>query len=622
MKSSKYALAIALIFFSSSSFSQVLEFDEFGNVSGATQIDLFGELYRVTLVDGTCGEFHDGCDESFDFVLASQELADEGSRVLAALLLGTPPPGVSGCIAVNVCQVLTPRGILPTSVRVAVSVTAVYSSVDSRFIGGSSIDPNLDLRNSADTVYAIWDLAVPPPPRCDDGIDNDGDTFVDYPDDPGCDSSDDQNEADATLTAEGQVTGAIGVDVDGQLLNVSFVDGTCAELFDGCDESTDFFFSSGLAADAASRALAQHVLPTLTPKDINGCGPHAVEPCFVQTPWDPSVFASVAIIRSPDDSAFIGNTFLVADEDFTADDRYTFAMWSLSNEPPTANAGPDQSIRAGEIVFLDGNGSFDDNTATIDLLFDWNFSALPSGSVAVLSNANTASPSFSADITGVYEIELTVTDGDGQVSAPDSVIVSSLNLAPMSNAGNDQLVMVGSTVTLDGSGSTDPEDDPLTFSWSLSAPDGSAAQLNGSDTASPSFVADVPGVYVGSLTVSDVIGPGTSDAVDITVATSGDIAQMQIVTAAAIVAGLPSQSVTTRGNQTAIGNFLAQATVAIQNGDLAEAIDMLEKAIGRTDGCALNGTPDGNGPGRDWVTDCAEQALLYAALTAALEALL
>ncbi|VAX11597.1 hypothetical protein MNBD_GAMMA25-1961, partial [hydrothermal vent metagenome] len=45
---------------------------------------------------------------------------------------------------------------------------------------------------------------------------------------------------------------------------------------------------------------------------------------------------------------------------------------------------------------------------------------------------------------------------------------------PIADAGVDQLVAVDTVVTLDGSGSTDPEDDALTYSWTITArPDGS-----------------------------------------------------------------------------------------------------------------------------------------------------
>ena len=41
----------------------------------------------------------------------------------------------------------------------------------------------------------------------------------------------------------------------------------------------------------------------------------------------------------------------------------------------------------------------------------------------------------------------------------------------------------------------------------------------------------------------------------------------------------------------------------------------------RTDGCVLRGDPDGNGPGRDWITDCTAQTEAYNLLTDALDAL-
>ena len=50
-------------------------------------------------------------------------------------------------------------------------------------------------------------------------------------------------------------------------------------------------------------------------------------------------------------------------------------------------------------------------------------------------------------------------------------------------------------------------------------------------------------------------------------------------------------------------------------------MDKIDKSIERADGCVLRGGPDGNGPGRDWITDCDEQALLFTCLTLARGAL-
>ena len=65
-------------------------------------------------------------------------------------------------------------------------------------------------------------------------------------------------------------------------------------------------------------------------------------------------------------------------------------------------------------------------------------------------------------------------------SAPDSVIITTNNVAPVADAGPDQGGKApGSPITLNGSGSSDANGDPLTYSWSLTTPPGSAAVLVG-----------------------------------------------------------------------------------------------------------------------------------------------
>jgi len=90
--------------------------------------------------------------------------------------------------------------------------------------------------------------------------------------------------------------------------------------------------------------------------------------------------------------------------------------------------------------------------------------------------------------------------------SPDSANVAPVvNVAPVANAGPDQSVIAGSTViTLDGSGSTDVNGDSIAFSWTLSGkPQNSAAALSDPASAKPTFIADMPGMYVASLVVSD-----------------------------------------------------------------------------------------------------------------------
>jgi predicted secreted protein len=185
---------------------------------------------------------------------------------------------------------------------------------------------------------------------------------------------------------------------------------------------------------------------------------------------------------------------------------------TTENSAPTANAGPDQSVTAGDTVFLDGTASSDpDGNA---LTFAWAFTARPSGSSATLVNSLTPSPSFTADRPGTYIAQLRV--NDGTVDSPaDTVTITTTNSTPVANAGPDQIdVPAGSTVTLNGSASSDADGHALTFSWSLlTRPVGSVAALNNTAAVGPTFTADVAGDYVAQLIVNDGFGPSAPDTV-------------------------------------------------------------------------------------------------------------
>ncbi len=174
---------------------------------------------------------------------------------------------------------------------------------------------------------------------------------------------------------------------------------------------------------------------------------------------------------------------------------------STENAPPTANAGPDQRASVATNVMLDGSGSSDPEAAP--LTYAWSFTSRPAGSTATLTGASTVSPGFFVDRAGTYVIRLIVNDGQLN-SAPDTVTISTLNSAPVANAGPDQTSTVGTLVTLDGSKSSDVDNDTLTFSWAFaSKPAGSTAALNNPNTVHPAFTLDVEGVYVVQLIVND-----------------------------------------------------------------------------------------------------------------------
>ena len=107
---------------------------------------------------------------------------------------------------------------------------------------------------------------------------------------------------------------------------------------------------------------------------------------------------------------------------------------------PIAAAGPDQiNVPLGSVVSLDGSGSSDPDGDP--LTFAWKFLVRPAGSAAVLTAPTSATPTFTADRNGSYQIQLTVTAG-GQ-TATDTVTVTTLNRPPVANAGVDVAAKVG-----------------------------------------------------------------------------------------------------------------------------------------------------------------------------------
>ena len=88
----------------------------------------------------------------------------------------------------------------------------------------------------------------------------------------------------------------------------------------------------------------------------------------------------------------------------------------------------------------------------------------------------------------------------------------------MADAGQDQSVLLGATVTLDGSGSSDVDLDTLSYRWAITArPAGSSAVLSDPFAAQPSFAADAGGTFVVQLIVNDGVVDSDPDTATITV---------------------------------------------------------------------------------------------------------
>jgi hypothetical protein len=158
------------------------------------------------------------------------------------------------------------------------------------------------------------------------------------------------------------------------------------------------------------------------------------------------------------------------------------------NNPPTADAGPDQTVNKRSLVKLEGSGEDPDGDK---LRYDWKQTG---GEQVKLSSNITPAPTFTAPAVpngGSKTLEFTLTVSDrfgGSDSDSVAITVSPVNASPTANAGSDKIVDEQTEVGLTGSGK-DPNRDELSFKWSQTG--GEPVELSSEQIASPTFTAPV-----------------------------------------------------------------------------------------------------------------------------------
>jgi hypothetical protein len=281
---------------------------------------------------------------------------------------------------------------------------------------------------------------------------------------------------------------------------------------------------------------------------------------------------------------------------------------NIVNSAPVAQAVTDQEVEVGSDVVLDGSSSSD---ADGDLLiYKWTFSTLPAASKASLNNADTASPDFTADVPGTYVISLIVSDG-WLDSLPVYVTIKTRNRVPVAEAGNNQSVTVGSTVTLNGSSSSDPDGDMLTYKWVFtSKPGGSTASLSNPAAVNPTFTADKAGTFILTLIVNDGLVDSVADSVTITAAAqhtpSSPIEQVRQIIRT--INAMDRPDLKNMKNKISLIYKLNVVIRKIEKKDYRNAVKKLKcDIIKKTNGCAIKGHPDRD----DWIINCDAQAQIY-----------
>jgi hypothetical protein len=230
---------------------------------------------------------------------------------------------------------------------------------------------------------------------------------------------------------------------------------------------------------------------------------------------------SIAVLSNP---AILNPTFkpdkqgvyefsLIATDNSSISSAPSTMTISTTNHRPVAHAGDDIQMLFKNTVVLNGSGTDADS----DLLtYAWTVINAPMGSIGngTLSALDVANPTFNPDLRGDYELGLIVNDGQ-EDSLQDTMLIHVFNNAPVANAGASQpaVLYANRVVTLDGSLSSDPDGDPLTYQWTLVSKPAlsTTAALSDTTIVNPTITLDVPGTYVLSLVVNDgVIDSGIS----------------------------------------------------------------------------------------------------------------
>ncbi|MBN1390959.1 MAG: PKD domain-containing protein [Candidatus Thermoplasmatota archaeon] len=175
----------------------------------------------------------------------------------------------------------------------------------------------------------------------------------------------------------------------------------------------------------------------------------------------------------------------------------TMKVTVLDITPPIADAGPDQIVDEGTIIAFDGSGS-SDNIGVVN--WTWTFND-GMENIILFGSA----PYHTFNVPGTYIVILNVTDAAGNWATDTMTVTVNDITPPVANAGPDQVVVMGDTVRLDGTGSSDNVG-IVNFTWNFT--DIIPVTMYG---AQPEYTFNNHGEFMVTLIVTDAEGNWFSD---------------------------------------------------------------------------------------------------------------
>ena len=190
---------------------------------------------------------------------------------------------------------------------------------------------------------------------------------------------------------------------------------------------------------------------------------------------------------------------------------------TVANVAPTVTGGPNQSAPIGSPVTV--SATFSDpgtNDAPWAYAVAWG-DGLPATTGSTTSQTNPITATHTYALPGTYTVSVTVTDKDGGAGSGQLTVTvgTAPNRPPTAAVGGPYSGAEGAAVSFDGSGSSDPDGDALTYAWNFG--DG-----NTGTSVRPSHTYADNGSYTVTLTVTD--SHGTSSSPSSTTATIANVA--------------------------------------------------------------------------------------------------